>query len=182
MTDNRYVLPKYGVVHLIDEIDSESASGVIMGLYEAYHVTQAKEEDVTRIELLISTDGGGLQDSLAIADAIYDIRGRDVTVTGIVLGRCSSGGITVLQACSHRLAMPQAWLGVHGLVDSPSGDARVLAAEMAYNERLIEQQLDLLVTRTRMGADYWAPFLRDQIVQRFSAAEAAEVGLIDAVV
>ena len=181
MTDNRYVLPKYGVVHLIDEIDSESASGVIMGLYEAYHAVPERDGEY-HIQLLISTDGGGLQDSLAIADAVYDLQGHRGVVTGLVLGRCCSGGITVLQACSRRLAMPQAWLGVHGLVDSPSGDARVLAAEMAYNERLIEQQLDLLVTRTRMGADYWAPFLRDQIVQRFSAAEAAEVGLIDAVV
>ena len=92
-------------VYLEGEINEDSSMKVIKGLSILTRIS-----DSDPIVLIINSEGGETIQGLAIMDYIRSLSNE---VTGIVVGRCCSAAVVVLQGCTHRHAMSSAVLMIH---------------------------------------------------------------------
>jgi len=99
-------LLKRRIVVLFGEINARNLKDLKRNLL--YLSSQSNEE----IKILIDTGGGDFEDSLHFFDFLRILK---PPITGIVLDRCDSMGIIVLQACNTRLATPYSHFLIHSI-------------------------------------------------------------------
>lgn len=165
------------VVQLVGMIDDEIAQQVIHGLYKL----SATDRDAP-ITLLIASGGGGVYPANAIIDTIVDIQARGTRVKGRVHGHAMSAAVFPLLVCDERVAGQHSMFMIHGMTDTQiAADIRNIEAEQRANRALIEMYANALGARTRHNARYWLPKLKDRVPMYYTAQEAVDIGLVDAI-
>lgn len=133
------------------------------------------------IKVIISSQGGDVDCGLIIYDLLRSYEGE---TTGIVHGLASSMAVTILQACSKRVAMLHASILIHHI---SHGEVKLDVlrdpdALAKIRKNLEEQQAmldEILAARTKRNlAEIKAACAKDQ---KMSAKEALIFGLIDEV-
>jgi ATP-dependent Clp protease protease subunit len=183
--DNKILERLYGrrIVLLGSDIKQGVADEVRAKLLEM--ALESKEE----IRLLIDSNGGYSESSLSICDTIACL---EAPVTGIVIGKCYSMAVTVLQCCKKRLSLPNATFLLHYISSHfdisyhlPEVDFRAILerrieegrANQLKNERII-------ANRTGLSIEVVRKLMRDGDVldSHLSAGEAKMYGLIEQIV
>ena len=165
------------IVFLGGDIDETLASKVVQSLYK--HRAAGK----TEVTLFISSGGGMLSASVAIADAVRACRDYGMEVHGLVTGMCASGAVFPLLECSTRKATPMSVLMVHGMVDTIHGDQQNQKIQQALNDKLVEQHIEYFASKTkRTEPEYWRPILESATPHYYMADEAVVEGIVDAVI
>jgi ATP-dependent protease ClpP protease subunit len=148
-------------VYLEGEIDDVSAMKVIKGLS-----ILSRMSDADPIQIVINSEGGETVQGFAIMNYIRTLPNETF---GVVVGRCCSAAVVVLQGCTHRQAMPDAVLMIHRGTRNDMFDKR------------LDERADSMIA-TRMG---WTPSKLDkfQSYDRYMfAEEALEINLIDHII
>jgi ATP-dependent Clp protease protease subunit len=165
-------------VYLIGDIEKDTARSVIERLRELAN-------DNTRpMTLYINSAGGNVTDGLAIHDAICEIVGRGIEVSGVVQGMAYSMGSVVLQAASvgRRLSYPHSWIMIHEPAKWAGWQSTSAAAQ--HLDRLKQMQAQIYqILATRSGKPL-QKIIRDTKRTDFylDAKRAVEYGLIDGIV
>lgn len=138
---------------------------------------------------VIDTEGGDLEQTMYFADTVALL---PLVLTGIVVGRCHSAGMTMLQACAKRLATPHSQFflhsGSHGFRYSFRGDEeaviRRFRTRFKETKRLCEANIAFIAKRTELSPTRVLEFMKDgDENDRFlSADEALEFNFIDEIV
>jgi ATP-dependent Clp protease protease subunit len=161
------------IVFLGNEIDDQIADLVIAQLLHLESEDQEKD-----IQLYVNSPGGSVTSGLAIYDAIQYIR-CDVSTTCI--GQCASMAAVLLAsgAAGKRFALPnsrilihQPWGGTQGQVTDIEIQAKEMLRMRAGLDEILAKHTGQSVEKIHLDTE------RDNI---FTAAEAAEYGLVDAV-
>ncbi len=153
-------LPKRRV-YLEGEIDEKSAMQVIKGLS-----ILSRMSDTDPIQIVINSEGGETVQGFAIMNYIRTLSNE---VFGIVVGRCCSAAVVVLQGCTYRNAMRDSVLMIHRGTRNDVFDKR------------LDERADKVIA-DRMG---WtlAKLDKFQSYDRYLfAEEALEIGLIDEII
>jgi len=162
------------VIFLVGEINSASATGVIMRLLHLQN--QKKEVD---INLYINSPGGGVDDTLAIYDTIQYL---NCDVATYCIGRAQSGGAIILASGTKgkRYILPHARVMIHqpfGGVTGQTTDVQIQAEEILKAKQGLNEILANHTGKSVQQVEEDSE--RDRF---FSAHEAKEYGLVDEVV
>ena len=147
-------------------------------------------EDPRRdVELIFTTEGGRVDEGLAIIDFIQSLTqdphpmGFKGKIVGTVSGSCESIGVVMLQACSTRQMFKSALLMVHGSYLTVNETDHMEAEAHVKQLSLIRHTLsNWLASRSTKPIDYWMELMRQHHRINLSSAEALEWGLIDEVI
>lgn len=159
------------VVFLVGEINSGSATGVIMRLLHL----QNQKKDVD-INLYINSPGGSVDDTLAIYDTIQYL---NCPVATYCIGRAQSGGAIVLASGTKgkRYILPHARVMIHqpfGGVTGQTTDVQIQAEEILKAKQALNEILAKHTGKTPEQVENDSE--RDRF---FSAQEAKDYGLVD---
>lgn len=164
------------IVFLCEAVTSESARRVIKELL--YHEMQAPGVPIV---LVINSPGGSVTDGMAIYDVVKALASPVIT---LVMGMAASMGslLSLVAVKGARLAFPNARIMVHqplihGRVQGVVTDVEIHAREILKTKKALR---DIYVESTGKPADEI-----EKIIDRdtwFSANEALEYGLLDAVI
>jgi len=161
------------VIFLVGEINSSSATGIIMRLLHLQN--QKKGVD---INLYINSPGGSVDDTLAIYDTM---RYLNCDVATYCIGRAQSGGAVVLASGTKgkRYILPHARVMIHqpyGGVTGQTTDVQIQAEEIlkakAQLNEIVARHTGQKVEQVEEDSE------RDRF---FSAQEAKDYGLVDEV-
>ncbi len=161
------------VIFLVGEINSSSATGVIMRLL---HLQNMKKD--IDINLYINSPGGSVDDTLAIYDTIQYL---NCPVATYCIGRAQSGGAIVLASGTKgkRYILPHARVMIHqpfGGVTGQTTDVQIQAEEILKAKQTLNE---IIARHSGKSADQVEEDSeRDRF---FSAQEAKDYGLVDEV-
>ena len=135
------------------------------------------------IHLHITSGGGNAFTGLALADAIESLqRDTGVQIIGQAMGQCMSAAMLPFMACSKRFMGARSWLMMHGASNSMfRADMRNMEAEMALTTQMNQQLAEWFASRSKQPTEFWLPLLKDNTPHYWSASEALEDGLTDAI-
>lgn len=163
-------------IYISEAVDSDSATDIIRKLWYLELSEPGKP-----ILLVISSPGGSVDAGMAIWDQIQAISSP---VTTLVTGLAASMGsvISLAAAPGRRFASPNARImihqpSLHGVMRGQATDLEIQAREI---KKTRDRLVDLYVKATGKDRD-----IIDRALDRdnwYSAAEAKEFGLIDAII
>lgn len=160
-------------VFLTGGIDEDSVGVAIRGLY------MLGQHGSSPIELYVSSEGGDLDDALALHDVTRTIK---VPVHTIALGKCMSAA-PLLVACGHpgqRWATPNTSFMLHAVVtDEVGGTAANLETYAKSTREAGQLYAKLLARYTKKNAAHWARLLGNGRDHLFGADQAVSWGLVD---
>ena len=141
---------------------------------------------VSNAEVFINSSGG----SLELAQHLYDvIIASKINFRGLVMGKCMSAAVTVLQACQVRHALPNTRLLVHKgtrkLEYTLAFDSLIEEAytklKVAHEEiKLVEIKNKTIIQSRIKDLDLFESYYKEDKV--FFAEDALKMGLIDEIV
>lgn len=140
----------------------------------------------TDAELVIDSSGGSNEAALHLYDVI---KGSGIRFRGLVMAKCMSSAVTVLQACEVRHAMPHARFLVHGLTrrlehvlsaDSSLEKIIKMLTEAYDRIKLAESNHKKIIRLRLKDQKKFDEFYKSDEV--FCAYTALDIGLIDKVV
>jgi len=175
----RYSALGRGNLYLFTEIEPMSAHQLLMEM--AYTIEDMGAGVIT---LYINSDGGFIDEALAIYDQImYYRRSKETKFSGIVRGKAaSSASMVVLQACDQRLATPHSRLHMHEPAIFHGDHAKASSVRDGADEitRLETVIYDILRVRMDMDEESLRTFLTGR--ERWLSASAAyTLGLLDGI-
>lgn len=167
-------------VFLTDEIegDSKVVQDALAALYAYGSERFVTKEEITPVQLVITSPGGDLWLSQALADAVEYVQ-LTRPVHALVTGCAMSGAMWPLIVCQRRSMTRDAVLMVHGLSEGGHWDVKGQKNEARLNTELVKRQADFFAKYTRRDADYWLPILEDNSPNYYFGPEALEIGLVD---
>jgi ATP-dependent Clp endopeptidase proteolytic subunit ClpP len=132
------------------------------------------------IKLIFNSPGGSVFDGLALFDYLLELRADGHQITTVGMGMAASMGGILLQAGTHRVLAPNAYMLIHEISSLAWGGASELEDEVAFVKRLQDRILDILAERSTMT--------RQQIARKWKrkdwwldAPEALRLGFVDEV-
>lgn len=148
-------------------------------------IIEKLDEEETDLTLVISSKGSDFIASSGFADFVRLLH-KDVKITGIAMGDCSSGALGILQSCTIRSSLPHCWFLIH----SSRTEIEIKAA--GNQKRLLDnEQRDLIETdrilenihceRSGLSRAKWRKLVRDGDLsgRTLSAEELLELNLLD---
>lgn len=172
-------------IYINEDIKGDIAKKVIEQIIEinAYDEEQRMEDiyyKANPINLFLTTDGGNVEEGLAIYDAIkYSKTPVDI----YVLGKCYSAGFLILGAGTHRFAYPNARFMIHEL--SYSLPYNKLATHEDYTNEFKENQKQvnkLILSDTNISREELQWHCEHKKDWFMSAEEALNLGVIDKII
>lgn len=159
----------------LGDIDSESISAVIKGLY-----LMQTEDNTSPIELFISSCGGDLYEALALYDIMQTIR---CPIHTFAFGRCMSAAPLLLAAGEpgYRWVSQHCQFLHHDGFDSIEGKTTSLKADMKHLEALDKSWTTLLASYSNKDFNWWNNRAKRSADFYFSADEAIDWELADAI-
>lgn len=130
----------------------------------------------------INSNGGSLDDGMALYDVIRMYADAGVQMDAIVLGKCCSMATVILLACDHREALPNASFMVHSAAMS-IGATRVMASDainMAKEARRANNKFTrIYASRAGDTLKAWNDFLNNLVHDYyFDCKEAKKLGFL----
>ena len=159
----------------LGDIDATSIDYAIKGMY-----LMVTESDSEPIELFISSYGGTIYDALALYDIIQTIK---CPIHTFAYGKCMSAAPLLLAAGEpgHRWVAAHASFMHHDWADEMEGKGEYLKAGLKHSEKLGEQWTTLLANISNKNFKWWNDRAKRSGDFYFSAEEAIDWGLADAV-
>lgn len=175
MKENLYFTLNNRSIYLDSEVDSESSKEIVDYLLAADAMDSEEP-----IYLYINSIGGELFAGLSIINTILSINSP---VYGIVLGQAASMAFYILQACDKRYMTTYSILFWHHIIlDNISFDNKqeMLKLSQTYTQwnNLVE---DLLRHKKKISKTTWNKYFNKDNDIYFSAEQALELKLIDAI-
>jgi ATP-dependent Clp protease protease subunit len=140
----------------------------------------ARRDPTQPIKLIFNSPGGSVFDGLALFDYLTELRADGHQITTVGMGMAASMGGVLLQAGSHRVLAPNAYMLIHEVSSLAWGGASELEDEVVFVRRLQDRILDILAERSTMT--------RQQIARKWKrkdwwldAPEALKLGFVDEV-
>lgn len=133
------------------------------------------------INIELTTQGGSVQDGLAIYDKIVDIRKQGIVVNITTLGYCMSMGVPILQAATNRLSGDNSTFLLHEISYRISGTHAQNKDIIASTDKLNKKLTKILTARTNLIEESLGTYTerKDYVLD---ASEALELGLIDRII
>ena len=136
----------------------------------------ANNDDI--IQLIICSDGGCSESSLALFDLI---KNNPITINTVAFGLVASAAAIVFAAGKHRTIMPNAWVMVHEETPGPEAFADLNVSQIdklnKHYRRMEDQASEILATVTKTSVDKWKELHKNETY--LSAEECLELGLAD---
>jgi len=153
-------------------IDRDTAAVLCSQLWELDSLSN------DQITLILNTEGGDVDSSLAIYDCI---RGLESPVIVYTMGLCASGGLIILSAGDYRITAPNCLFFYHQPIingfEILSTD-QMKALDNLYNYYQIKMD-NLLKQRTKINKKDWAANFQGATSYYFSPEDALKYGFID---
>lgn len=167
-----------GIILLNEAITHESAANIVDQFYACY--AKAPAEPIT---IYINSPGGDVYSSLMIVDVI---RTSPVPVIGVVSGMAGSGALLLLEACHHRLIMPNSLLFWHHVVmshllltvDTPESASKQLNEYNFINKHV----QDFFFNRVSLSEENRKKYFDNKNDVTFNAVTSKRIGLVDKIV
>lgn len=173
---NLYVCKESRQLYLMGEMDDyDSGLGVTNGLYKLARAGDGP------IRLIINSPGGELLAGHSLYQSLMEVRSEGITIEAHVRGQACSAAIFPLLACNVKYAPPGSIIMVHGLRAFQGGDLRTHEADRLINMKMVKWAAALLEAHTKHAAKYWEKILQDDTPIYYTAEEALEEGLLDAI-
>ena len=159
----------------IGDIDSVSVDFAIKGLY-----LMETESTSDPCEMFISSYGGTIYDALALYDVMNTLT---CPIHTFAYGKCMSAAPLLLAAgCpGNRWVAPHVAFMHHDWADDLVGKGSEIQAAVKHNEQISETWTKLLAKHTKKDFRWWNHRAKKLPDFFFSADEAVEWGLADAV-
>jgi ATP-dependent Clp endopeptidase proteolytic subunit ClpP len=140
----------------------------------------ARRDPGSEIKIIFNSPGGSVLDGLALFDYLRELVADGHRITTVGMGMAASMGGILLQAGTHRVLAPNAYMLIHEISSLAWGGASELEDEVAFVKRLQDRILDILAERSTMT--------RQQIARKWKrkdwwldAPEALRLGFVDEV-
>lgn len=162
-------------VWLHGEIDNQSSGKVMRALLLLAQISYDP------IELNICSEGGDVEEAFGVVDVI---RSLPVAVTTVAWGRCMSAAPMILAAGEegHREAGRHTQFMLHHMSVTSVYESHQGLAGLADATKLAQSHYcDLLAETTQKGKSHWSRQMRAGRDVFFSAEQALEWGMIDAI-
>ena len=171
-TDIKYFGSSNRTIAFFEGIEKESALVLISQLYE---LDKFSDEP---IYLVLNTEGGDVDSSLAILDCI---KGLNSPVICLTTGICASGGLIVLSACDYRIATENCLFFYHQPIMSSidvTSTSEIKSVDTLYTYYQIK--LDQIIKdKTKMNKKKWSENFEGKTSFYFDAKQALDFGFID---
>lgn len=173
-TDIKFFGSSNRTISFFQPITKDTALVLISQLYELDSLDSAP------IYLVLNTDGGDVDSSLAIYDCI---RGLDSPVICLTTGICASGGLIILSACDYRVSTENCLFFYHQPVLDGFEVQSVVQSQstQALYKHYQETMDNLIKTRTKISKKNWNEFFEGKTSFYFAAKKALEFGFIDSI-
>lgn len=131
--------------------------------------------------IVLSSDGGDNEASLAFFDCIRNLVHQGVKVEIIGIGLVASAAVLILAAGSKRVLGPNSWVMVHE--ETPGGgyfkgsNVSTIERSAKHLRRLEDQAYQILESVTRTSAEEWQALHEKETF--LSAKECVKLGLVD---
>ena len=159
-------------LYLGGDIDDVTAADIVKGM----HILQRISQD-TPVTIIMNSHGGEEENGYAIYDAIKSAKCPTI---GVVAGQASSMCSIILQACTTRLAYPNATVMVHDGDAEVEGGAVAVENEGQYSKASRWKMYRIYEARSGKSAKYWDKKCKSDYVM--TAKEALKEGMIDEVI
>lgn len=159
----------------LGNIDHESVDAVVKGMY-----LMETQNHTDPIELFISSYGGEVYDALALYDVIQTLK---CPVHTFAYGKCMSAAPLLLAAGEpgHRWVAAHTFFMHHDGADCIEGKTTSLRADMKHLEILDKAWTDLFAQLSNKTFKWWDDRSKRSGDFYFSADEAIEWGIADAI-
>lgn len=159
-------------IAFFDNIDSESALYLMSQLYELDNISSDP------IYLILNTQGGEVDASLAIYDCIKSLESPLIILT---VGLCASGGLIILAAADYRISSPNCLFFYHQPILNKfelQSTEQAKSTESLY--RYYQETMDeLLKTRSKISKRLWDQNFQGKTSFYFPGKKALEYGFVD---
>jgi len=194
----KVTLRKRRIVRIMDDIDKASAECAvedILILATEHDYCHGRKPDKSPIQVIVSSGGGDWFAGMAIIRAINMAKRRGYEVRGQVYGHAQSMGALIIEACTKRTMSSGDILMIHGIQHGFAGDIKDSNAQHKLMEYFTAFTADFLATRVKVTmrqrqeteeyewecVEFWQPIMEDACPKYFTAEQALEFGLIDAI-
>ena len=171
----RQLLRNQRVIMLADQIDEVAAFDFVQDA-----ILLSGETEPVRI--IIASNGGNIEDGLAIMRAIRELQRKGIKVIGEVHGRAMSAAFLILQCCDERTMGKPDVLMAHGLTTFAIGDMRNLDAESKLLKHWQKYFAEMLTNRCKgeyAKQEFWMEIMEDNTPRFYSSEESLNMGLCD---
>jgi len=134
----------------------------------------ALAKDPQPITLLINSWGGSEMDGYAIFDMIKSVPN---TTIGVVVGQAMSTASIILQACTHRVIMPNSWIMVHAGSTALDDHSINVEVEGEQIKKLRMKMISIYAERSGHRKSDWNRWTKFN--KYYNAEEALKIGLVD---
>lgn len=164
------------VLYLTGEVTEESVSEMISEI-----ITCVNQNKVDPITLIISTEGGSVDDMFALYDILKFI---PCPVYTVGLGKVMSAGVLILASGlkGSRLIGKHACVMVHPLSDELGGDIFQLANSLKESQRSQKMMEDALLAETKMTAKQLEMIMKAGQDTFLTPEEAVKMGIVDKII
>jgi ATP-dependent Clp endopeptidase proteolytic subunit ClpP len=166
--------PNNGIFRFNEQFTASTVDSLIDDLNE-WSVANPRQP----ITIVLNSPGGEVVAGFTLIDELTHLRNLGHKVTFVVYGRAASTAGFVLQAADRRIIGANAMILIHQIAGGHSGKLSSLKDDLAYAEKLQNQFIKVLTSRSRLtaklihsridaGQDWW-----------IDAQEALKLGLVD---
>ena len=171
-------------IHLYGEVGEENCKNLISALYYLKsNVTPPEEEPIPPIDVLISTEGGSVQEMFSVYDSIRDIR-SEVEIKTYGIGKVMSAGILLL-ACGtngSRKVGRNCRLMLHAVSGGQFGSLKELEVDLREVRWYENQFIKSLASESKLKESEIKEIFDRKTDTYFDAEQALEWGIVDEIV
>lgn len=154
-------------------IDQQSVRDFVINL------VQWSERNPGRpLRINLNSQGGSILDGLSLYEEFQRLR-REHRLTIAVYGRSASTAGWLLQAADVRIIGAQSWILIHEVSHRAEGPLSLLKREVERTQRLQDQTIELLTSRSRLTRERIEKEIADGHDWWLTAKEAKQFGLVD---
>mgnify|MGYP003976482345 CR=1 FL=1 len=171
-------------IHLYGEVDEENSRNLISALYYLKANKKTDEgEDILPIDVLVSTEGGSVQEMFSIYDSIRDLK-REVEIKTYGIGKVMSAGILLL-ACGtsgSRRVGRNCRLMLHSVSGGQFGSLKELEVDLREVQWYENQFIKSLSNETKLKEEEIKEIFDRKTDTYFDAEQALEWGIVDEII
>lgn len=144
-------------------------------------VSLANENSSEPITLIISTEGGSVDDMFSLYDMMKYI---SCPIHTVGMGKIFSAGVPILAAGvkGKRKIGKHAYIMIHAISDELTGDLFQIEKKLAVTKKSQKMMEDLFVRETKMSAEFVSSLMKEGSDFYFSSQEALELGIVDEII
>ncbi len=171
-------------IHLYGEVSEENCKNLISALYYLKTTSKpADDEDIPPIDVLISTEGGSVQEMFSVYDSVRDLR-KEVEITTYGIGKVMSAGILLL-ACGtngSRKVGRNCRLMLHSVSGGQFGSLKELEVDLREVRWYENQFIKSLANESKLKESEIKEIFDRKTDTYFDAEQALEWGIVDEIV